>query len=293
MSTTVFRRLGSNCGASPRACFGEIRFRGCSPIVFGQARKLRSGHRTKQRDRLVPARDGARRREIALDPRQARALEDRADIVQHDSRNEAGPQRADQHRDDSAARRADEDRVLDAESGGDSQDVLRLDDRPVVPPVRVGVGKPAAAVVDRDHRARLARVTGEELRRARGSRASSATGPEGRGEASASDDAASKMRHGERQTVLRADADDAAAMSSRSASMAERVGDRRSAPGASALRSATDEVLRKRQRVPDPRAIELQVLHHLLHVVARLVEGDAFDPVDRIDCAAARIAVAS
>ena len=41
----------------------------------------------------------------------------------------------------------------------------------------------------------------------------------------------------------------------------------------------------------EARTIDLQVLHHTLHVVARLRERDAFDPVDRIDLRIARVAV--
>ena len=41
----------------------------------------------------------------------------------------------------------------------------------------------------------------------------------------------------------------------------------------------------------EARAIDLQILHDPLHVVARLGERDAFDPVDRVDLGIARIAV--
>ena len=41
----------------------------------------------------------------------------------------------------------------------------------------------------------------------------------------------------------------------------------------------------------EPRAIDLQVLHDPLHVVARLGERDLLDPVDRVDLGIARIAV--
>src|SRR5215468_4253825 len=37
-------------------------------------------------------------------------------------------------------------------------------------------------------------------------------------------------------------------------------------------------------------AIDLQVLEHALHIVARLRERDALDPIDRIDVGIARIA---
>jgi len=39
------------------------------------------------------------------------------------------------------------------------------------------------------------------------------------------------------------------------------------------------------------RAIDLQILHDPLHVIAGLGERDQFDPVDRIDLGIARIAV--
>src|SRR2546427_7099186 len=43
---------------------------------------------------------------------------------------------------------------------------------------------------------------------------------------------------------------------------------------------------------PEPDAIDLQILHHPLDVVARLGERDALDPIDRVDGRIARIAVA-
>src|SRR6267143_6514244 len=42
----------------------------------------------------------------------------------------------------------------------------------------------------------------------------------------------------------------------------------------------------------EARAIDLQILHDPLHVIAGLGERDQFDPVDRIDLGIARIAVA-
>ena len=41
----------------------------------------------------------------------------------------------------------------------------------------------------------------------------------------------------------------------------------------------------------EARAVDLQVLHDTLRIVARLSEWDAFDPIDRIDFGIARIAV--
>ncbi|MNV04347.1 hypothetical protein D3C71_946390 [compost metagenome] len=44
--------------------------------------------------------------------------------------------------------------------------------------------------------------------------------------------------------------------------------------------------------LPQPRLINLIILHHPLHVIARFGEGDAFDPVDHlVDRLAARVAI--
>src|SRR5712671_5860894 len=43
--------------------------------------------------------------------------------------------------------------------------------------------------------------------------------------------------------------------------------------------------------VPELGAVDLHVLDHALDVVARFREGDALDPIDRIDIGIARIAV--
>jgi hypothetical protein len=49
--------------------------------------------------------------------------------------------------------------------------------------------------------------------------------------------------------------------------------------------------LHRRGAGAEPRAIDLQVLHDTLHIVARLSGWDAFDPIDRINLGIARIAV--
>ena len=57
-------------------------------------------------------------------------------------------------------------------------------------------------------------------------------------------------------------------------------------------RPTSIEVLHELQRsvACEPRAVKLERFCDLFHVVARLSEGDALDPVDRIDTRVARIA---
>ena len=43
---------------------------------------------------------------------------------------------------------------------------------------------------------------------------------------------------------------------------------------------------------PEPDAIDLQIFHHPLHVVSRLRERNALDPIEGIDRRITRIAVA-
>ena len=203
-----------------------------------------------------------------------------------------GRKRADQHRDDSAARRADEDRPLDAERRRDGEHVLRLDDA-ACSSASSGRNRKARG---RDSRPR-SRVRGSvgwreknrpSARKSREFRERPGRQRRGR----RSEVAASKIRQRKREAVLRADPDDPAAVARRRSIDRRRTGERAAARrrrqpcGPPRTRSSV-----KRERMPDSRAVELQVLHHLLHVVARLVEGDALDPVDRVDRAAARVAV--
>ena len=63
-------------------------------------------------------------------------------------------------------------------------------------------------------------------------------------------------------------------------------------PGARAdSRRAVQIRLDGRDAGPEAGAVDLEVLHYTLNIVACLGERDAFDPVNRIDFGIARIAV--
>ena len=59
-------------------------------------------------------------------------------------------------------------------------------------------------------------------------------------------------------------------------------------PPAAALQVVVDQI---GGALVQALAVDLQVLHHPLHIVARLVERDALDPVDGVDLGLARVAI--
>src|SRR5689334_6294622 len=114
-----------------------------APFGVGQALEARRVA-LEHAPRLVPIRKADRFAEISPYTEQGGFLDDRADIIQEDSLEALGKLRGHQHRDDAAARGADDVDAVDTEMVEQAQGIGKLYIRAIGHGIR-GVGGPAAA----------------------------------------------------------------------------------------------------------------------------------------------------
>ncbi len=155
--------IGIEKGREPAARFAIIGGRQLRPFARRYRRELRFARSADLRHRCIPSLNRALLDgQVALYSRQASTLDHRADVVQHDARNQSRAKRPQEHRENPAARSPDQDRLFHAECRSRGENILRFCDRLVVPPVRIVVGEAAAAVVDHDDGTRFDRMPCEE-----------------------------------------------------------------------------------------------------------------------------------
>ena len=128
------------------------------PLVIAQFRELADEQLPQRIGCLLIVSRPRQLADIALDPRQALALDYRPDVVEYAAGNRARACRAEQHRQNAPARRADEDGAANLQSGEDGQNVGELGRQIVVRGVAIVFRLSAAAGIEREHMARCPRT---------------------------------------------------------------------------------------------------------------------------------------
>ena len=145
-------------GDDASACLLERPARERGPVVVAQFGELAPEQTAQDVGRVAHARRRRELADIALDPDQSFEVDHGADVVEHAAGDRSRTGHREQHCQQTAARRSNEDRPGDVERGQCRDEIGEFDRQAVICRIAVIVGSAAATGVEGDHAPRSVRI---------------------------------------------------------------------------------------------------------------------------------------